>query len=254
MTVLASSAFYRSPRSPRATATLRMISSTENEGQRTIGPVLALGRKSQMKTTALLTSLFLALAVSPAFGNSIVHLPNQAGFVWINNYIVTGGPDPGSHWMIFGEAVPVHHGYNYSFDVGDSTDGIHFAKGSFYDALATAAGTTIYLGTLYHSVFDVESSTLKGVFAGYEEMLKPNGSLVSSVKIHGTFVESLSFPNGIASGALTYGNLGIGNLSISSTPEPGTLAMMGTGLLGIVGVLRRRMACRKLARREPGKD
>ncbi len=173
-----------------------------------------------MKTTALLISLFLALAVSPAFGNSIVHLPNQAGFVWINNYIVTGGPDPGSHWMIFGEAVPVHNGYNYSFGVGDSTDGIHFSQGSFYDALGTAAGTTIYLGTLYHSVFDVKSGMLKGVFAGYEKMLNPNGSLLSSVKIHGVFVESLSFPGGIASGALTYGNVGIGNLSISSTPEP----------------------------------
>jgi len=207
-----------------------------------------------MKTTALLISLFLALAVCPAFGNSIVHLPNQAGFVWINNYIVTGGSDPGSHWMIFGEAVPVNNGYNYSFGVGDSTDGIHFAKGSFYDALGTAAGTTIYLGTLYHSVFDVKSGLLKGVFAGYEKMLNPNGSLLSSVKIYGVFVESLSFPNGIASGALTYGNVGIGNLSISSTPEPGTLAMMGTGLLGIVGVMRRRVACRKLVRQEPGKD
>ena len=156
--------------------------------------------------------------------------------------------------MIFGEAVPVHNGFNYSFGVGDSTDGIHFAQGSFYDALGTAAGTTICLGTLYHSVFDVESSTLKGVFAGYEKMLNPNGSLLSSVKIHGVFVESLSFPKGIASGALTYGNVGIGDLTISSTPEPGTLAMMGTGLLAIVGVVRRRVACRKLARREPGKD
>jgi len=53
---------------------------------------------------------------------------------------------------------------------------------------------------------------------------------------------------------LTYGNVGIGNLSISSTPEPGTLAMMGTGLLGIVGVMRRRVAYRKLARQEPGKQ
>jgi hypothetical protein len=156
--------------------------------------------------------------------------------------------------MIFGEAVPVAHGYNYSFGVGNSTDGIHFAKGSFYDALVTAAGTTVYLGTLYHSVFDVKSGMLKGAFAGYEKMLNPSGSLLSSVKIHGIFVESLSFPNGIASGALTYGNVGIGNLSISSTPEPGTLAMMGIGLLGIVGVVRRRRASRNLVGREPGKD
>jgi PEP-CTERM motif len=178
-----------------------------------------------MKAPILLVSLFFALTVSSAFGNSIVPLPDAGGFVWINNYTVTSGPAPGNYWAIFGEAVPVGSGYDYAFSASDSTDGIDFAKGTFY----YTSGAIVYSGELFNLVFNAKADTLTGLF-------QIPGS------IHGRFVESISFPNGITPNAMTYGVLGPGYLSVSSTPEPGTLVLMGSGLCGIAGLIRRKLA------------
>jgi hypothetical protein len=37
------------------------------------------------------------------------------------------------------------------------------------------------------------------------------------------------------------GNLGTAQDFMSSTPEPGTLALLGSGILGVAGLLRRKL-------------
>src|SRR5271167_5017786 len=65
-----------------------------------------------------------------------------------------------------------------------------------------------------------------------------------------TLAQSQTYTAGEFSDVLLYsaipgsenGNLGTAQSFLGSTPEPGTLALLGTGMIGIAGVLRRRFS------------
>ena len=71
----------------------------------------------------------------------------------------------------------------------------------------------------------------------------PGGSIYYDVNSTGGYFTRLYCPGGLScsTGTVQTGYGWVTGLDYTSVPEPGTLVMLGTGLLGVVGVIRRRI-------------
>jgi hypothetical protein len=63
---------------------------------------------------------------------------------------------------------------------------------------------------------------------------------------NGQVVSGQTFTISVVTQQTFHGSIGInnGNLSVLVTPEPGTLSLMGTGLIGLAGLVRRKLIAR----------
>jgi hypothetical protein len=107
---------------------------------------------------------------------------------------------------------------------GNGTDGI--PSGTIFTGSFTDVGKTVTtlakLGNDY---------VLSGTFAG---------TLSNGTVVKGSII-ALTLPAG---GKGYLGQIGVGSIDInmSPVPEPGTLTLLGTGLVGLAGVIRRKLA------------
>ena len=206
---------------------------------------------------SLFVRLLLALAV--------VTLGTLAGANSTNNFNIntTGGSGYSEAWTyggtgyIYGDSVSSHGGAtNYSwFEVWNGNGNLSsFSTGYFEDELFKGNNVEYLTGNLSGITFNSTLGKLTGLFSGYVE-IDVNGNW-SWTSFTGRWTGNVNlspindYGNGYSygTGSYTGGTLtgipqGFGSSAIgfSQVPEPSSLMFMGTGLLGIAGVIRRKL-------------
>ncbi|MGC2058173.1 MAG: PEP-CTERM sorting domain-containing protein [Candidatus Sulfotelmatobacter sp.] len=190
--------------------------------------------------------LGVVLSAMPALANSI-------GFNGTGSYAQTVA-EPGVESYIYGynyQSTPTGYS-NMEFEVwnccGGSSSMTNFASGVLMDQVVKG-GNSIYLyGDLFNSTFNTKTDVLTAMFSGWEE--SDQKGQWTSADFTGIFTEHVNTnfvsynQNGLTE---INGNLGNGTLtglpggSYSPLPEPGSLALMGTGLVCMGGFVRRKL-------------
>jgi hypothetical protein len=194
-----------------------------------------------MKVTLLLIVLALALPLT-AFADGIV-LTNQFGTIAISNAGITS---TGSELMRFNGIVAAsgHSLGSVRFSTGALTSGSISAGGTFSSAgssfVVTGNGsqgipkgaifTGSFTGPIAWTLVSKGGASLTYTLSG-----TISGMLYTGRTVSGTFKETIfSTSHQLSQGI---GHIGGGTTRLI-TPEPGTLSMLGTGLIAIAGLFK----------------
>jgi hypothetical protein len=166
-----------------------------------------------MRRVALLALLALALPTA-ALATSV---SDYAGFADLSHpAVVIGSVSSGNLSVTFNEL---------------SVNGAAVGAGKVTIAITTASNGAITAGTV--NVWNGSSVSLfQGTFSG-GTATQANGVLtISGVTTGGVTVAGLVKVNG---------SVWVGSSETVVTPEPGTLGLLGTGLVGLAGIIRRKI-------------
>jgi hypothetical protein len=210
-----------------------------------------------MRRVVVLALLALALPIA-AFADGI-NLLNTGGTVLISNMAGTGGMGTIGASIVTSKGSELTQYNGIVAPAGHSLGSVSFSTGALATGTVSGGGTfssvgssfvvigkgnfgepkgTIFTGsftgpivwTLVSQTAQKSSFTLSGTITG----MLYNGHMVT-----GTTTQTININS---AGQL---NQGIGHVNMGTTgittPEPGTLGLLGTGLIGIAGMLRRKL-------------
>ncbi|MGA8270864.1 MAG: PEP-CTERM sorting domain-containing protein [Candidatus Sulfotelmatobacter sp.] len=118
-----------------------------------------------------------------------------------------------------------------------------FSSGTLSDIVEKGSTFFMVYGSLTSGLFNSKTGLFTASFSGAESYY--NGTSWSFNNFTGTFTEHV-YLAGANSGGISFGNLGNGSLtnlpqgSVTAVPEPGSLFLMGTGLIAMGGLVRRK--------------
>jgi len=193
----------------------------------------------------VLVLALLALALPMAAWADGIDLVNLHGSISISNAGITS---VGSQLHQFnGVVAPSGHTLgSVSFSTGALLSGSIAAGGTFSDVgssfVVMGKGPQVpHKGTIFSGAFvgpvswTLVSSSGQSVI--YELSGKIQGTLWNGHFVTGTTSQTIKSTNGQLSQGI--GHIRLGN-TLLATPEPGTLGLLGTGLVAIAGMLRRK--------------
>src|SRR5271165_4252465 len=156
--------------------------------------------------------------------------PNSAG-------TATTGPTAEIFSGVWGWAYQGANSGNPGFTLANATIPVAGGSGGIYTLAANAMTFTVDIGV----------DSLTGILSLNSLAIQPPGvaTFVGTLAITSSSpgFQRTGFPKGavVSADFVTYqGNLSSGEL-IPSVPEPGTIALVGSGLLALAGLLRRRL-------------
>ncbi len=190
----------------------------------------------------------LALAMPIAAWASGIDLTNQFGTISIST---SGISSKGSELTSFnGFTAPAKHSMGtVSYTTGALLTGSIAGGGTF---AGDAASSFVVVGNGHYGV-PVKGTLFSGTFVGpvtwtlvsqvhqkvyYTLTGELSGQLYTGRTVTGVTTQNLYSSVGQLSSGI--GHITLGNTHLSTTPEPGTLGLLGTGLLGIAGTFRRK--------------
>lgn len=187
----------------------------------------------------------LAFALPMAAWADGIHLVNQFGTISISNAGITS---KGSQLKQFNGivAAPGHSLGTVSFSTGALMSGSILTGGTFSDVGSTfiviGKSPQVPHGTIFSGAFVGPISwtlvSQKGQSLTYTLAGNIQGTLWNGHFVTGSTTQTIYSTNGQLS-------LGIGHIrggDTHITPEPGTLGLLGTGLVAIAGMVRRRLS------------
>jgi len=206
----------------------------------------------------LLATVLLFGAVAAQATNVLTFSGFQAPYESILGYYNGGvgglGTGPGPNYgVVFGSealALPNGPGSNVSDEPGGSTGSMIFLSGA--DIMDVAGGFTTGFSFFYAAPSYPGSVSVYSGLDGTGSLLgtlnlSPNGSYCGSHIYSCWTAVGVSF-SGTAQSAIFAGTanyIAFSNVTLGSsnpgTPEPGTLVMFGSGVLGLAGVIRRKL-------------
>ena len=189
-----------------------------------------------MKRVLLLALLALALPMM-AWGSSSIDISNAGGTITGN---LAGLSLTGSVLFKYGSVVGSNLG-SVSFTTGAVVSGdlkmgtTVFAPGGTF--IITGNGTNgVPNGVIFKGTFTSAEWDLTTLADGTHVYTLKGGLVDSMGRVAGTAQLSVNTGMGFFSGSV---GLSSGDTTLS-VPEPGTLGLLGTGLVGIAGVMRRK--------------
>jgi PEP-CTERM motif-containing protein len=195
-----------------------------------------------LKKVVLLAVLALALPLA-AFADSTIGVSNKGGTISGNS---SGLSLSGSVMIAYGSAVGSNLGTvtfsTGAFLTGDAAHGGTLAPGGSF--VITGNGTNgVPSGVIFSGTFTATPSTpitwqLQTLANGTHQYILTAGLVSSTGQVAGTSQVTILTGNGLFNGSV---KLESGDTSLA-VPEPGTLSLLGTGLIGLAGVIRRKLS------------
>ena len=194
----------------------------------------------------VLVLALLALALPMAAWATGIDLVNVHGSISISNAGITS---VGSQLHSFNgvTADPGHTLGSVSFSTGALLSGSILTGGTFSDAgssfVVIGKGSKVpHKGTIFTGAFVGPITwtlvSQSGQSLTYELSGNISGTLYNGHTVTGKTTQTIVSTNGQLSQGI--GHIRVGGTGISGTPEPGTLGLLGTGLVAIGGMLRRK--------------
>lgn len=202
-----------------------------------------------MKRTLLLALLALALPMTMFASSNSVDFTNSGGTLTGSN----------SGFTLSGSTLIAVNGLNGlglvvgnlgtvsfstgSFATGDPQKGGTFNSGGSFTVWSSGANG-LPSGNLFNGSFTCGTCTWSLTTLANGTHTYTLTGTITGMWFNGTTVEGTAVQLTINTGKNLFGGsvtLSSGDINISTVPEPGTLGLLGTGLIGVVGLLRRKV-------------
>jgi PEP-CTERM motif-containing protein len=188
-----------------------------------------------MRRVLLLTLLALALPMA-AFASSSIDLSNHDGTITGNN---SGLSLTGSVIKVYGSITGSNLGSvsftTGAFTSGNAADGGDLAAGGSFVIIGNGTNG-VPNGTIFNGSFTSATWSYITLADGTHQYTLRGAIADSSGHVGATSQLTINVGMGLFNGTA---GLASGDTTLS-VPEPGTLGLLGTGLVGLAGVMRRR--------------